>query len=132
MSMQDPIADLLTRIRNGYMAKKSMVTIPHSKIKENILSVLNHEGYIGAYQVNKTENNKAELEVHLKYYKGKPVINNISRVSKPGLRVYKGKDELPKVLGGLGISIISTPKGIFSNNQAKKLSLGGEVICCVE
>lgn len=130
--MQDPIADLLTRVRNGYMAAKETVLIPYSRVKENILSVLHTEGYINGYEVNKSKDNKSQLEVNLKYFKGKPVINKISRVSRPSLRVYKGKDELPKVLGGLGISIISTPKGILSNKQAKKLSQGGEVLCLVE
>ena len=132
MSMQDPIADLLTRIKNGYMAKKSIVSIPGSKIKQDILKVLNQEGYIEGYTVEKLENNKSNLLINLKYYKNKSVINKIKRVSMPGLRVYKGKKELPKVLGGLGISIISTTKGIVSDREAKKLGQGGEILCYVE
>ena len=130
--MQDPIADLLTRIRNGHMAKKSVVSIPGSKIKQSILEVLYKEGYIEGYIVKKLENNKSEITVNLKYYKDKPVINKIVRLSKPGLRIYKGKDELPRILGGLGISIVSTPNGIVSNKEAKKLGQGGEILCCVE
>ena len=132
MSMQDPIADLLIRIKNGYMAKKSVVSIPASNIKQDILKVLNQEGYIEGYTIEKLENNKSNLLINLKYYKNKSVINKIKRVSMPGLRVYKGKKELPKVLGGLGISIISTTKGIVSDREAKKLGQGGEILCYVE
>ena len=132
MSMQDPIADLLIRIKNGYMAKKCVVSIPASNIKQDILKVLNQEGYIEGYTVEKLENNKSNLLINLKYYKNKSVINKIKRVSMPGLRVYKGKKELPKVLGGLGISIISTTKGIVSDREAKKLGQGGEILCYVE
>ena len=132
MSMQDPIADLLTRLRNGHMAKKSEVSVPHSKIKKAILEVLHKEGYIDSYKVQDLDNNKSEIIVNLKYYKGKPVINKISRLSKPGLRIYKAKDKLPRILGGLGISVVSTPKGIVSNKEAKKLGQGGEILCCVE
>lgn len=132
MSMQDPIADLLTRLRNGHMAKKDAVCMPSSKIKQAILEVLYKEGYIEGYAVNKLENNKSEITVNLKYYKGNPVISKIARLSRPGLRIYKGKNELPRILGGLGISIISTPNGIVSNKEAKKLGQGGEVLCCVE
>ncbi len=132
MSMQDPIADLLTRLRNAHMAKKSIVSIPASKIKQAILEVLHKEGYIESYVVQQLSNNKSEIQVSLKYYKGKPVISKITRLSKPGLRLYKGKDELPRILGGLGISVVSTPKGIVSNREAKKLGQGGEILCCVE
>ncbi len=133
MSMQDPIADLLTRLRNGYMAKKLTVSIvPASKIKQAILEVLYKEGYIEGYKVEKLGNNKSSILVDLKYYKNKPVISKISRVSSPGLRVYKKKNELPKVLGGLGISIISTTKGIVSDKEVKKLGQGGEILCYVE
>ncbi len=132
MSMQDPIADLLTRLRNAHMAKKSIVSIPASKIKKAIVEVLHKEGYIESYVVQKLSNNKSEIQVTLKYYKGKPVISKITRLSKPGLRLYKGKDELPRILGGLGISVVSTPKGIVSNREAKKLGQGGEILCCVE
>ncbi|MGD0465660.1 MAG: 30S ribosomal protein S8 [Gammaproteobacteria bacterium] len=132
MSMQDPIADLLTRIKNGYMAKKSVVSIPASKLKQDILKVLHQEGYIEGYTVEKLENNKSTIMINLKYYKDKSVISKIKRVSMPGLRVYKGKKELPKVLGGLGISIISTTRGIVSDKEAKKLGQGGEILCYVE
>ena len=132
MSMQDPIADLLTRIKNGYMAKKSVVSIPASKLKQDILKVLHQEGYIEGYTVEKLENNKSTITIDLKYYKDKSVISKIKRISMPGLRVYKGKKELPKVLGGLGISIISTTKGIVSDKEAKKLGQGGEILCYVE
>lgn len=132
MSMQDPIADLLTRLRNGCMAKQVMVCMPASKIKQSILEVLHREGYIDGYTVQPLENNKSEISVNLKYYKGNPVISSIKRVSRPGLRVYKTKYNLPNILGGLGISIISTTKGIVSDREAKKLGHGGEVLCCVE
>lgn len=132
MSMQDPIADLLTRLRNGCMAKQVMVCMPSSKIKQSILEVLHREGYIDGYTVQPLENNKSEISVNLKYYKGNPVISSIKRVSRPGLRVYKTKYNLPNILGGLGISIISTTKGIVSDREAKKLGHGGEVLCCVE
>lgn len=132
MSMQDPIGDLLTRLRNGHMAKKVNVVVPYSRIKQDILNVLHQEGYIEKYTVNRLGNNKAEILVDLKYYQGNSVINKILRVSKPGLRIYKSKDKLPKVLGGLGISIISTSKGVVSDAQARQLSQGGEVLCIVE
>lgn len=130
--MQDPIADLLTRLRNGCMAKQDVVRVPASKIKQSILEVLYNEGYIGGYQVEKLENNKSEIAVDLKYYKGTPVISKLKRISRPGLRVYKARNDIPSVLGGLGVSIISTTKGIVSDKQARQLGQGGEVLCCVE
>jgi small subunit ribosomal protein S8 len=130
--MQDPIADLLIRLKNGHMAKKYVVSVPHSKVKQAIVEVLCSEGYIESYRVTDRGNNKSELEVVLKYYQNKPVISQIYRVSKPSLRVYKGKDELPRVLGGLGLAVVSTSKGIMSGHQAKQERLGGEVLCCVE
>ena len=114
------------------MAKQGMVCMPSSKIKQSILEVLHREGYIDGYTVQPLENNKSEISVNLKYYKGNPVISSIKRVSRPGLRVYKTKYNLPNILGGLGISIISTTKGIVSDKEAKKLGHGGEVLCCVE
>lgn len=132
MSMQDPVADLLTRLRNGCMAKQAVVSVPASKIKQSILEVLYDEGYISGYRVEKLENNKSEILVDLKYYKGKPVISKIKRISTPGLRVYKSKNKMPSILGGLGISVVSTTKGIVSDRQARKLGQGGEVLCCVE
>ena len=137
MSMQDPIADLLTRIRNGQQIESEKVVIFSSKIKIAILNVLKKEGYIKDYNLVKDE--KPVLEIFLKYYRGKPVIKRIFRVSKPSFRVYKKKNELPKVLGGLGIAIISTSRGVMTDYEARNYSvndtekgLGGEVICCVE
>lgn len=130
MSMQDPIADMLSRIRNGQSAAKSCVTMPSSKMKVAIAKVLKDEGYILDYQVE-AAGAKPNLQVFLKYYQGKPVIDHISRVSKSGLRRYVGKAKLPKVLGGLGIAIVSTSKGIMTAAVADDAGLGGEVICYV-
>jgi len=130
MSMQDPIADLLTRIRNGQMAEKISVRIPASKTKKAIVNVLLDEGYISGVADEELDK-KPLLRVDLKYFNEKPVIEEIKRISRPGLRVYKGKDELPKVKDGLGIAIISTPKGIMSDTGARKEGVGGEVICTV-
>jgi len=130
MSMSDPIADMLTRIRNGQMAGQSRVVMPSSKVKASVAKVLNEEGYIASFSIN-DNNGKSELSVDLKYFEGKPVIETIKRVSRPGLRVYKNKDELPKVIGGLGIAVISTSKGIMTDRQARTAGIGGEVICYV-
>ena len=131
MSMTDPIADLLTRIRNGLKAGKRWVEIPSSIEKKRIVFILKEEKYIEDFILIDDKNRK-QIRVFLKYdYKGKPVISVIERVSKPGLRVYKGKKELPRVLDGLGISIMSTSKGVISNKMAKKFGVGGEVICNV-
>lgn len=130
MSMTDPIADLLTRIRNAQMAKMPEVSCPSSKAKVAISKVLQDEGYIGGFEV-KEEDGKPVLNVALKYYKGKPVIEEIKRVSRPGLRSYKGKDELPKNRAGLGIAIMSTNKGMMTSKQAEAAGLGGEVLCTV-
>lgn len=129
MSMQDPIADLLTRIRNGQAANKESITLPSSKLKVAIVKVLQNEGYISSFAV--TEGVKPELTVELKYFQGKSVIDTIKRISKPGLRVYKRKDELPKVMGGLGVAVVSTSKGVMSDRAARKEGLGGEIICYV-
>ena len=131
MSMTDPIADMLVRIRNAAAVGKPTVKMPSSKIKTSIANVLKAEGYIGDVRVTKTENNKAELEIVLKYFEGKPVIEKLSRVSRSGLRQYRGKAELPKVLGGLGVAIISTSKGIMTDSQARQQGVGGEVLCIV-
>lgn len=131
MSMSDPIADMLTRIRNGQQANKAIVSLPSSKQKKNILSVLKDEGYIADYQVGGSEK-KPVLTVKLKYFTGKPVISHVKRISTPGLRIFRSKDELPKVLGGLGVAIISTSKGVMSDRTARALGQGGEVICTVE
>ena len=130
MSMHDPIADMLTRIRNAQSAQKVSVTMPSSKIKNAIAEVLKSEGYIAEYS-NQVTGPKAELTVVLKYFEGKPVIDRIDRVSRPSLRIYKGKAELPRVLGGLGISIVSTSKGLMSSRKAESIGLGGELICNV-
>lgn len=130
MSMTDPIADLLTRIRNGQTASKTEVAMPSSKLKIEIAKVLQDEGYIDSYAVNDVEG-KAQLVIQLRYYQGKPVIDKIKRVSRPGLRIFKGKSELPKVNGGLGIAIISTSKGVMTDQAARTAGEGGEVICTV-
>lgn len=129
MSMSDPIADMLTRIRNAQAVRKKEVVIPSSKIKIEIAKILKEEGYIIDYSVS--EDLKAALTIILKYYEGKPVIAEIKRVSKPGLRIYKAKDELPKILGGLGIAMISTSKGLMTDRNARLAGHGGEVICTV-
>lgn len=127
--LSDPVADMLTRIRNAQRIGRSIVAMPASKHKEAIAEVLKEEGYIQSFEVKGDD--KPELQIHLKYYNGKPVIEFIKRVSRPGLRVFKGKDELPKVLGGLGIAIISTSKGVISDRKARELGVGGEILCYV-
>lgn len=129
MSLQDPIANMLAQIKNGQMVKKETVVTPASNSKMAILKVLEEEGYITAFE--KQAGSKPTIVIHLKYYKQKPVIAYIKRVSKPGLRIYKKKDALPKVLGGLGIVILSTPKGVMSDKKARLLGQGGEILCCV-
>lgn len=126
MSMQDPIADMFTRIRNGQMAQKVAVTMPSSKLRTSIAKVLKEEGYITDFAVSGDV--KPTLEVTLKYFEGKQVIDTIERVSRPGLRIYKKKDELPKVLGGLGVAIVSTSKGVMTDRAARKAGMGGEII----
>ncbi|MDC9729618.1 MAG: 30S ribosomal protein S8 [Methyloprofundus sp.] len=130
MSMTDPIADMLTRIRNGQSAGKFNVNMPSSKLKVAIAQVLKKEGYITDFS---TEANGAHvsMSIELKYYNGKPVIDKVKRISKPGLRIYKSKDELPKVLGGLGVAIVSTSKGVMTDRAARAIGHGGEVICTV-
>ena len=128
MSMTDPIADMFTRIRNAQATAKATVRMPASKVKAAIVKVLKDEGYVRDFQVSKAENNKAVLEIALKYFEGKPAIESISRVSRSGLRVYRGKDELPKVMAGLGIAIVSTPAGIMSDAQARTKGVGGEIL----
>lgn len=130
MSMSDPIADLLTRIRNAQMAKLKTVSCPSSKLKVAICEVLKDEGYIAGFNVV-AEGAKAELTIDLKYYQGKPVIEEIVRVSKPGLRQYKGKDEMPRNRNGLGIVIVSTNKGVMTEKKARAAGIGGEVLCSV-
>ena len=130
MSMSDPIADMLTRIRNAQMAEKVSVAMPSSKIKVAIANVLKDEGYIDDLRVV-TDSGKATLELSLKYYAGRPVIERIERISRPGLRIYKGVDGIPRVMNGLGIAIVSTPKGVMTDRKARAAKLGGEVLCVV-
>lgn len=129
MSMQDPISDMLTRIRNGQAASKVSVKMPSSKQKVAIAAVLKAEGYVSDYAV--AGDTKPELEVTLKYFEGKKVIDTIKRVSRPGLRIYKGTNDLPKVMAGLGIAIVSTSQGVMTDRAARNASIGGEIICYV-
>ncbi|AFP85594.1 ribosomal protein S8 [secondary endosymbiont of Heteropsylla cubana] len=129
MSMQDPIADILTRIRNGQIAKKNILSIPSSKLKIEIAKLLKEEGFIKDYKVEGTL--KPKLELILKYFQGKPVVETIQRVSRPGLRIYKKKDAIPKVMAGMGIAVISTSRGIMTDRAARQARLGGEIICYV-
>ena len=131
MSMTDPIADLLTRVRNAQSSGKPTVAVGASKLKTAILKVLKDEGYIAGFSEQK-DGNKSTLNVELKYHDGRPVIDRIERISRPGLRIYRGKDELPKVLGGLGVAVVSTPKGIMSDKQARAAGTGGEVLFVVQ
>lgn len=130
MSMSDPIADMLTRIRNGQTAKKTQVELPSSKQKLAIANLLKNEGYLREVTLNDSEG-KPTLVLELRYYQGRPVIDLIKRVSRPGLRVYKGRDELPKVRGGLGVAIISTSKGVMTDRAAREIGQGGEVVAFV-
>ncbi|MBL8269879.1 30S ribosomal protein S8 [Steroidobacter sp.] len=130
MSMTDPIADFLTRIRNGQSSGKTEINAPTSKVKLAIAKVLKDEGYIENFSATDVEG-KPTLAVQLKYFQGRPVIDRLERISRPGLRVYKGKDELPAVLGGLGIAIVSTSQGVMTDRQARASGHGGEVICVV-
>jgi len=130
MSMSDPVADMLTRIRNGQSAGKKNVTLPSSKLKLSIAKVLKEEGYITDFNTE-MNGNHIELTIELKYYRGVPVIETIKRISRPGLRIYKTKDELPKVIGGLGVAIISTSNGVMTDRAARSIGRGGEVICTV-
>ena len=130
MSMSDPIADMFTRIRNGQRVEKPSVSMPASKLKVAIAQVLKDEGYIEDFKV-RDEDGKSTLEVALKYYAGAPVIEKIERVSRPGLRIYKGRDDIPKIMNGLGIAIVSTSKGVMTDRKARATGIGGEVLCIV-
>ena len=130
MSMSDPIADMLTRIRNAQSVAKAAVTMPSSKLKVAIAQVLKDEGYIDGFAIRDNEG-KHELEVALKYYAGRPVIERIERVSRPGLRIYKGRDAIPQVMNGLGVAIVTTPKGVMTDRKARQTGVGGEVLCYV-
>lgn len=129
--MTDPIADMLTRIRNALAADKSSVTMPASKLKAAVANVLKDEGYIMDYAVTERDG-KSMLTIELKYYQGRPVIESVKRISRPGLRIFKGKDELPKVMDGLGIAIVSTSAGVMTDRAARKAGYGGEVLCYVQ
>ena len=130
MSMSDPIADMLTRIRNAQMVQKTTVVMPASKLKVAIAQVLKDEGYVEGFAVV-GEAAKQQLEIALKYYAGKPVIEHIERVSRPGLRVYKGRHDIPNVMNGLGVAIVTTPKGVMTDRKARQAGIGGEVLCYV-
>jgi small subunit ribosomal protein S8 len=130
MSMTDPIADMLTRIRNAQACKKTTVAVPSSKLKSAIAEVLREEGYIDGFVV-KSNGGKPEIEIALRYYAGQPVIEKIERVSRPGLRVYRGVHDIPKVMNGLGVAIVSTPKGVMTDRKARASGVGGEVLCIV-
>ena len=130
MSMSDPIADMLTRIRNAQLAEKLSVEMPSSRVKASIAQVLKDEGYIEDFKVRE-DDGKATLEVALKYYAGEPVIEKIERVSRPGLRIYKGRDDIPKIMNGLGIAIVSTSRGVMTDRKARATGVGGEVLCIV-
>ena len=130
MSMSDPIADMLTRIRNAQATEKASVLMPASKVKQSIAQVLKDEGYIEDFAVREQEG-KLVLEIGLKYYAGKPVIEKLERVSRPGLRIYKGRDEIPPVMNGLGVAIVSTSRGVMTDRRARETGVGGEVLCIV-
>ena len=130
MSMSDPIADMLTRIRNAQATEKQSVVIPASKVKQAIAQVLKDEGYIEDFAVRRNDG-KAVIEIGLKYYAGKPVIEKIERVSRPGLRIYKGRDDIPRVMNGLGVAIVSTSRGVMTDRRARESGVGGEVLCVV-
>ncbi|HCF3656157.1 30S ribosomal protein S8 [Pseudomonas aeruginosa] len=129
MSMQDPLADMLTRIRNAQMAEKTVVGMPSSKLKAAVAKVLKDEGYIADFQISSEV--KPQLSIELKYFEGKPVIEEVKRISRPGLRQYKSVEQLPKVRGGLGVSIVSTNKGVMTDRAARAAGVGGEVLCTV-
>ncbi len=129
MAMSDPLGDMLTRIRNAQMRRKTRVTSPASKLRQRVLDVLQSEGYIRGYSMVEYGDGKSELDIELKYYEGEPVIREIERVSKPGRRVYSSVRDLPRVNNGLGVSIISTPKGVMSDAEAREQNVGGEVLC---
>ena len=130
MSMTDPIADLLTRIRNAQLARKTEVSVSSSKLKTALVKVLKDEGYVAGFHTE-NEGAKTTLTIELKYFDGRPVIDRLERVSRPGLRIYRSKTELPKIQGGLGTAIVSTPKGVMTDKQARAIGQGGEVLCIV-
>ena len=129
MTFTDPIGDMFSRIRNGQMRSLSSINIPSSNFRRNILDILKNEGYIKDYYIEKSENNKINLKINLKYYEGSPVIKEIKRISKPGRRVYSRATSIPRVMNGLGLAILSTPKGVMTDIDARKNNIGGEIIC---
>ena len=131
MTLTDPIGDMFSRIRNGQMRSLNTVDIPLSNFRKNILEILKNEGYIKGYFIEKNENNKSNLKISLKYYEGDPVIKEIKRISKPGRRVYSRATSIPRVMNGLGLAILSTPKGVMTDTEARKNNVGGEIICRV-
>ena len=131
MTLTDPIGDMFSRIRNGQMRLLSSINVPASNFRLQILEVLKSEGYISNFFIEKKENNKKNLKVDLKYYEGNPVIKEIKRISKPGRRIYSRANSIPRIQNGLGLAIISTPKGVMSDNEARKNNIGGEIICKV-
>ena len=131
MTLTDPIGDMFSRIRNGQMRSLDSIDIPSSNFRKNILKILKEEGYINDYYIEKSKNNKINLKINLKYYEGDPVIKEIKRISKPGRRVYSRANSIPRVMNGLGLAILSTPKGVMSDTEAKKNNVGGEIICRV-
>jgi small subunit ribosomal protein S8 len=131
MTLMDPIGDMFTRLRNGQMRLLETINVPSSTFRQKILDILKSEGFIKNYYIEKLENNKINLKVNLKYYEGHPVIKEITRISKPGRRVYSRATSIPKVMNGLGVAILSTPKGVMTDNDARKNNLGGEIICKV-
>ena len=131
MTLTDPIGDMFSRIRNGQMRSLNSIDIPSSNFRQNILKILKDEGFIKDYYIEKSENNKINLKINLKYYEGNPVIKEIKRISKPGRRVYSRANSIPRVMNGLGLAILSTPKGVMTDSEAKKNNIGGEIICKV-
>lgn len=131
MTMSDPLGDMLTRIRNGQQAGKEIVECPYSKLRENVCRVLQDEGYIRGYKVIDLEGNKKELQIQLKYAEGQGVIRQIDRVSKPGRRIYKGVNDMPRFYNGLGVLVVSTPRGVMADHKARAANVGGEVLCQV-
>ena len=131
MTLTDPLGDMFSRIRNGQMRSLNSVDMPSSNFRQNILKILKEEGYIKDYFIEKTENNKTTLKINLKYYEGYPVIKEIKRISKPGRRIYSRANSIPRVMNGLGLAILSTPKGVMTDTEARKNNVGGEIICRV-
>lgn len=131
MAVNDPVGDMLTRIRNAQMRRKSKVSTPGSKLRANVLDVLQSEGFIRGYSTTEYGNGRTEFEIELKYFDGEPVIRTIERVSKPGRRVYSSVDSMPRVANGLGVTILSTPKGVMADHEAREKNVGGEVLCMV-